>query len=126
MLKQAEEKKVYKELHELFLGKPESFPDQFKNKFDIVTGSGILCEGHVSTRVLEEMLLALKQGGYAIFTCRTVFLTELKISDKVKELDDAGKWKKVEEWTFEKNEKLKEAVGRFYLVEGKCFAYQKL
>ena len=34
--------KAYAELRELFLGRPETFPDDLKNRFDIVTGASIL------------------------------------------------------------------------------------
>ena len=36
------EGKAYTELRELFLGRPETYPEDLKNRFDIVTGAGIL------------------------------------------------------------------------------------
>jgi hypothetical protein len=42
--------------------------------YDVVTASGILAEGHLSSAVFDEMLLALKEGGYAIFATRTMYL----------------------------------------------------
>jgi hypothetical protein len=42
------------------------------------------------------------------------------------ELEQTGKWKKVEEWTFDRYDKLDQAIGRFSKVEAKAFAYQKL
>ena len=54
----------------MFLGKPESFPSKFHGKYDVVTGSGILAEGHLDNSVFDEMLLAVKTGGYAVFSTR--------------------------------------------------------
>jgi predicted TPR repeat methyltransferase len=75
MIEKAKEKSVYNELVEMFLGKPETFPERFHNKYDAITASGILAEGHLDTSVFEEMLLALKVGGYAVFSTRTMYLT---------------------------------------------------
>ena len=63
-------------MDELFLGKPDTFPEKYRGKFDIVTASGILAEGHLGTSVFDEMLLALKKDGLAIFTTRIEYLTK--------------------------------------------------
>jgi len=47
------------------------------NKFDYVTASGLLAEGHATNDVFDEMLMSLKVGGYAIFTSRVEYLTSL-------------------------------------------------
>lgn len=47
MLSKAGEKGIYSELHELFLGQPKTFPDEFRNRFNGLTASGILAEGHL-------------------------------------------------------------------------------
>lgn len=75
MLERAREKGVYTELEELYLGKPETFPTKYHGVFDVVTASGILAEGHLDSAVFDEMLLALRQGGYAVFATRTMYLT---------------------------------------------------
>lgn len=54
----------------MFLGSPLTYPDEYFNKFDIVTATGILAEGHLMSEVFDEMLHSLKQGGHAIFTTR--------------------------------------------------------
>jgi len=86
----------------LFLGKPETFPNKFHNAFDAVTASGILAEGHLDISVFEEMLLALKTGGYAIFATRTMYLTMYGYEIKMKSLEEEGKWKFVKEVTFDR------------------------
>lgn len=70
MIEKAKEKACYAELHELFLGSPTTYPEKFHDRFDVVTASGILAEGHLDNSVFEEMLLTLKKGGYAVFSTR--------------------------------------------------------
>ena len=126
MLEQARKKESYRELHDMFLGKPETFPEHFHNKYDAITAVGILAEGHLDCSVFDEMLLALKQGGYAVFTTRTMYLTKYGYGDKLKELEEQGKWKLVKEIAFDRYDQLEEAIGRFQKVEVRAYAYQKL
>ena len=123
MIEKATVKGSYTELHELFLGSPDTFPAEFHNRFEVITASGILAEGHLDNKVFDEMLLALKTGGYAIFATRTMYLTKYNYIEKMTELVDQGKWRKVEEWTFDRYDQLEEAIGRFSKVEAKAFAY---
>ena len=74
MLEKAKEKESYESLQELFLGKPDTFPQEFRGRFDAITAAGILAEGHLDNNVFDEMLLALKDNGYAIFATRTMYL----------------------------------------------------
>lgn len=117
---------MYNELHELFLGRPETFPAEFHNRFDVITASGILAEGHLDNDVFDEMLIALKVGGYAVFATRTMYLTKYNYIERMRSLEADGKWKLVQEWTFDRYDQLEEAIGRFSKVEAKAFAYQKL
>lgn len=110
----------------MFLGSPETFPVEFRDRFDAVTASGILAEGHVDNRLFDEMLMCLKTGGYAIFATRTMYLTKYNYNEKIKELSDTGKWKLIHELTFDRYDQLDQAIGRFTKVEAKAFAYQKL
>jgi predicted TPR repeat methyltransferase len=126
MLEKAREKNAYTELVELFLGKPETFPENLRDRFTVITASGILAEGHLDNNVFEEMLLALKQGGSAVFATRTMYLTKYNYIEKMNELEAQGKWKKLHEWTFDRYDQLEESIGRFSKVEAKAFAYQKL
>ena len=126
MLEQARVKQSYSELTELFLGKPETFPTEYHNRFDAITAAGILAEGHLDNNVFDEMLIALKQGGYAIFATRTMYLTQYSYGTKIKELEEQAKWKLVKEITFDRYDQIEEAVGRFSKVEIKGYVYQKL
>jgi predicted TPR repeat methyltransferase len=102
MIEKARTKNTYTDFHELFLGRPDTFPEHFHGKFDVITASGILAEGHLDNRVFDEMLLALKTGGYAIFATRTMYLTQYDYISKITELTNASKWKLVEELTFDR------------------------
>jgi predicted TPR repeat methyltransferase len=123
MLEKAKAKGSYSELHELFLGQPETFPENLKERFDAITASGILAEGHLDIKVFDEMLMALKEGGFAIFATRTMYLTKYSYIDKMRELEDQKKWRLVKEITFDRYDQLEEAIGRFSKVEAKAFAY---
>lgn len=126
MLEVAKQKGSYEELHELFLGKPETFPEQFRNRFDAITAAGILAEGHLDNNVFEEMLLALKDNGYAVFATRTMYLEQYSYGQKIKELEEQNRWKLVKEITFDRYDQMEEVVGRFSKVEIKGFIYQKI
>ena len=126
MLDRAAEKNSYTELKELFLGLPDTYPRELHDRFEAITASGILAEGHLDNKVFDEMLLSLKTGGYAIFATRTMYLTQYNYADRIRELTEQGKWKLVQEITFDRYDKIGEAVGRFSKVEAKAFTYQKL
>lgn len=126
MLDRAAEKNAYTELKELFLGLPDTYPRELHNRFEAITASGILAENHLDNKVFEEMLLSLKVGGFAIFATRTMYLTQYGYGPRIKELEEEGRWKFVKEITFDRYDKIGEAVGRFSKVEAKAFVYQKL
>ena len=126
MLDVAAQKQAYHELKELFLGQPETFPQDYRNRFEAITAAGILAEGHLGVEVFEEMLLALKKGGIAAFTTRTMYLEKYGYGKRIEELESEGRWKKVKEITFTRYDNLKEAVGRYQQVEVRAFAFQKL
>ena len=73
------------------------------------------------------MLLALKQGGIAVFTTRIEYLTTYGYGDYIKKLEDEGKWKKIEDCTFKKYTNPEtQNLGRFKEAEMTICAYQKL
>ena len=126
MLEKAKEKASYSELKELFLGLPDTFPDEYRNRFDAITAAGILAEGHLDNKVFDEMILALKTGGYAIFATRTMYLEQYSYAQGIKKLEDEGKWKQVKEIKFWRYDQAQETVGRFQKVEITGYIYQKL
>ena len=127
MLSRAVEKDAYNELEELFLGQPDTFPAKHHDRYNIITASGILADNHLDTSVFEEMLKALKKGGFAIFTSRTEYLTSYRYLEYMNKLEEEGRWKFTKKETYIKYNKLgDEGVGRFKPVESQVFAYQKL
>ena len=101
MLDEAAKKEgVHVDLVELFLGKPETYPESLRNKFDFVTASGILADNHLDCSVFEEILLSLVEGGIAVFATRTEYLEKYQYGPYMQKLVDEGKWKYVKELTF--------------------------
>lgn len=70
MIQEAGKKNVYTELEKCFFGDPEAFPENHRNRYDALGCTGLLAEGHLTPTCFDEMLLALKKGGYAIFSTR--------------------------------------------------------
>ena len=128
MLKECEATKpgVYKELKKLFLGKPDTFPEEHHDKYDVVTGSGILADNHLDNSVFEEMLLSLKKGGIACVAVRTEYLEKYAYGPYMKKLEDEGKWKFIKSVTFTKYDQYTDRVGRFTPTESQALCYQKL
>jgi SAM-dependent methyltransferase len=128
MLKETEISKpnVHKELVELFLGSPSTYPERLHNTFDIVTASGILADNHLDNTVFEEMLLSLRNGGLAIFATRTEYLEKYGYGAYMKMLEDTGKWKFVKNIKFGRYDSQQERVGRFNATEAQGFVYQKI
>jgi predicted TPR repeat methyltransferase len=123
MLEKAKEKESYSELKELFLGLPDTFPQEYRNRFDAITAAGILAEGHLDNKVFDEMILALKTGGYAIFATRTMYLEQYSYAQGIKKLEDDAKWKQVKEIKFWRYDQAQETVGRFSKVEITGYVY---
>lgn len=119
MLKEAETTKpgVHKELIELFLGSPSTYPEHLQGRFDVVTASGILADNHLDNSVFEEMLLSLKNGGLAIFATRTEYLEKYSYGPYMKKLEDEGRWKLIKNIKFGRYDSQKERVGRFNPTE---------
>ena len=125
MLEQARAKNVYAELTKVFLGKPEEFPQDHRGIYDAITCTGVLAEGHLTITAFEEMLLALKQGGFAIFSTREKYLSLYNYGPAIQEHEDKCHWKKISELKFQKYDKIPEGenIGRFVQNEGIIYCY---
>jgi predicted TPR repeat methyltransferase len=128
MLASANEKNCFDELVHMYLGRPKEFPSRFRNRFDLITGAAILAEGHLMNEVFDEMIHALKQGGYAIFTTREEYLDKYNYRQGIQDLVDKGYWKLAAEGTFMKYNNIErgQKIGRYEAKEVKIFAYRKL
>ena len=111
MLDKAASRKIYKELHKTFLCNIEGYKQNFSSlegKYDFVTASGLLAEGHATSEVFDEMIYSLKQGGYAIFTSRIEYLESLGYQAGLDKLVCDGAWKLVKYVDYEKYSNSKE------------------
>lgn len=68
----------------MFLGKPDEFPEDLKDRFHFITASGILADNHLDCSVFEEMLMSLKTGGIACFATRTEYLDKYQYGPYMK------------------------------------------
>lgn len=126
MLEEASNKGVYSELHEHTLGNAADFPAQFKNKFDVVTATGLINNNHMDYQIFEEMILSLKKGGYAVFAARFSYMGHYWYDEIIKELQKEGRWNLVASETFFKYDQLDEvSIGRFSKTPCKVFVFQK-
>lgn len=92
MLKKAEEKTSYKKLIQGMIGNG-THPEDQANKFDAVIATGMFSKGHVKPEGADDIIQALKSGGYAFFSVRDDYVESLGYMAKFKELEEAGKWK---------------------------------
>ena len=72
LLEKAKGVKAYKELREMYIGMGlDKFPDDLKNRFDMVTAAGVWIEGHIPASGLDDAFAALKVGGYLVSATRS-------------------------------------------------------
>lgn len=125
MIEIAKEKNVYYEIDELYLGKPETYPEKFKNRFDVITNSAAITHGHCSAEVFEEMLLSLKSNGLMIFSTRADYIAEF-CQSKMDELSEQGKWELVSKDDFIRFQEFTVGMGRFTPTLSHMFVYKAL
>jgi predicted TPR repeat methyltransferase len=104
MLEIARKKNVYLALHEVFLGLQGNLPAQFHGKYDFVTASAVFAEGHVRDDAFDDILLALKKGGHAIFTIAEDHLPDYE--NKINMLVEQKSWSLVSRKTYKKFTKI--------------------
>lgn len=76
MMKLAEAKKLYSELHVGYLGN-STFPEKCVGAYDFVTLSGALNKNHAPPEALDDVFSALKPNGLAIFTIPDKYAEDL-------------------------------------------------
>ena len=111
MIKKAQDKGHYKEIRKYLLCNPDKFGSEQSDligRFDFVTASGLLAEGHATPDVFDEMIACLKKGGFAIFTSRIEYLEPLKYQQGMDERVESGKWEFVKKISYEKYSKAKD------------------
>ena len=93
MLKQAEQKNVYRTFHQGVLGEDLSFATA---TYDAVISVGVFTYGHVGSDAFDELIRITKTGGYIIFTVSVGHYKNSNFELKLTALESAGKWKLVE------------------------------
>jgi len=72
------------------------------------------------------MLLAVKKGGYVIFSARFSYMGKYWYDDVIKEMHDDGRWTLLATETFFKYDQLPQvSIGRFSRTPVKVFVFQK-
>lgn len=124
----AQKKGSYKETIELWLGKPETFPENLKNRFSLVTCCAVLAEGHCDKKLFDEMIMTAKgRGSIIIFSTRDSYLTDFGYQKRIDELVEEGKWKNVKSILIPKYDKLGDKnLGRYKKTEVRIMAFEIL
>ena len=72
LLKKLKGVDAYKESRCMYIGMGvDKFPDDLKNRFDIVTAAGVWLEGVIPASGLDDAFAALKVGGYLVSATRS-------------------------------------------------------
>ena len=98
------ERGFYSDHHNFFLGQGvDVFPAELKNKYDIITASGVWMPGHMPNAALDDVHAALKMGGHMVTAMRnTMWMdgVEEGYKEKFEGLVAAGKFEIVKHDNF--------------------------
>lgn len=98
---------------------------QLRGQFDIVTCAGLINNNYLDITIFEQMLVALKRGGYIVFSARYSYLGDYWYVDQLAELEKLGRLKAVDQEAFFKYDQLNIAIGKFSKTPVKVFVYKK-
>ena len=120
---------IYKGGETLFLGQGvEQFPAKYKNRFDLVTGTGCFLPKHAPALALYEAHSALKIGGIFCFTLRSNLWQddhELGYKDAINKLVADGKMEFLDNVSKDFWRGREKGIGLFERQESKLFALKK-
>ena len=88
MLEEARKKNVYREFHQMVMGKPLVFA---ADSFDAVVSTGVLTVGHAPPSSFDELIRITRTGGYIVFTLRTDVYEDRGFREKQTALESAGR-----------------------------------
>ena len=91
MLKIAEEKGIYRELHRMVMGEHLDFPD---NRFAVTVAVGVISIGHAPPESFDELIRCTRPGGYVMFSVRA---DAQGFRERQDALENNSKWKLIEE-----------------------------
>ncbi len=89
MLEVARQKKLYKELRQMEMGKQLDFPS---DQFAAVISSGTITPGHAPPETLQELIRVCKPGGLIIFSMRVDEEQDPAYPAEIARLTEQGKW----------------------------------
>lgn len=96
-----------------------------RQQFDVVTCAGLVNNNYLDITIFESMLVALKRGGYLVFSARYSYLGDYWYVDQLEELEKLGRIKAVDQEAFFKYDNLMGAIGKFTKTPTKVFVYKK-
>lgn len=121
---------IYQGGEVLFLGRGvDKFPSKHKNKYDLVTGTGVFLAKHIPAAAFEDAHAALKIGGVFCFTLRANLWIDnhhLQYKDTINQLVNEGKMQYLDRVTKTFWRGREEGIGLFERQQSKLFALQKL
>ena len=92
MLKIAQGKQLYENLHQLYLGSEVDLPDA---SYDAVVAAGVLTHGHAPAESLDGILKLVRVDGVVLFSMSKIAYEEMGFKEKIDELVNAGAWQKL-------------------------------
>ncbi len=93
MLKQAQDKNVYKKFDQMVLGDPLSYAT---DSFDAVISVGVMTLGHAGPDSFNELLRITRPYGYIVFTIRTDVYLNNGFKEKQEEMVSKKLWEMVD------------------------------
>jgi len=121
---------VYKGGEVLFLGQGlDAFPDKYKGRFDLVTGTGCFLPKHAPSPAFLDAHAALKVGGIFVFTLRSNLWVdghELSYKDTMDKLVADGKMRYLDHVSKDFWRGREKGIGLFERQESKIFALEKI
>ena len=96
-----------------------------RNKYEVLTAGDIIDLLLHEENIFEQMLLAMKNKGVAVFTVQYSFMGEFWWSDKLTEMEKFGRIKLLNQEDSLKYTNLTTAIGKFSKTPVKVVAFQK-
>jgi SAM-dependent methyltransferase len=93
MLEEARKKNVYKELHQMIMGKSLDFA---ADRFGAVVCTGVFAVGHAPANSLDELVRITKPGSYIVFTLGPDVYENNGFREKQSALELESKWRLIE------------------------------
>ena len=94
MLRIAEKKQLYENLHQLYLGSIVDLPEA---SYDAVVAAGVLTHGHAPPESLDGILKLVRDDGVILFSLSKIAYEEMGFREKINALNDAGSWQKLDQ-----------------------------